>query len=395
MDCWERLAIDATSNTKDIKRAYAKQLKQCHPEDQPEEFQTLNLAYKEALQLAKGNITRPEPEILQVDLDRENEQAPTDNHNDNIKLKAEEFLSSLQALLQHHQQRTDKRAWDILLEVPELRSMEFRQLISNYVFYIIAEHFTRQDINVYIPPSFIQRLIDLFNWGSNELELARNFSADAIDLVMNQALPINSKPSEFHLKNVNTNHQKSQNTKQQRNRPPAKDNSRVSTAFLYIIAFLFVIQAATKLNEIFNAPEPDFVVIEPSTNQNNPQANSVAKDIYALPQEPTMPIKPIQVDELTTAPSEISIQAALQKITQDKKDNQLRFMDSLKKIDQDQQTRDWLIKSQETDLQVFKPELMAPDQLNFRPPNEQDNIKFLERLAEQDFTTDKSSNQKK
>ncbi len=50
MNCWEVLGIEPYSDKKTIKIAYAKLLKQCRPDEDPEGFQTLHKAYKNALQ---------------------------------------------------------------------------------------------------------------------------------------------------------------------------------------------------------------------------------------------------------------------------------------------------------------------------------------------------------
>lgn len=49
---WDTLGITAESNERDIKRAYAKRLKQTRPEEDPEGFQALRQAYEEALEYA-------------------------------------------------------------------------------------------------------------------------------------------------------------------------------------------------------------------------------------------------------------------------------------------------------------------------------------------------------
>lgn len=49
MDCWEILGIAPKSDKKTIKIAYAKQLKQTRPDEDPSGFQRLHSAYKEAL----------------------------------------------------------------------------------------------------------------------------------------------------------------------------------------------------------------------------------------------------------------------------------------------------------------------------------------------------------
>ena len=54
MNFWSILGIQPTYNLKDIKRAYAKQSKVYHPEDDPENFQRLQKAYQEALAWQKS-----------------------------------------------------------------------------------------------------------------------------------------------------------------------------------------------------------------------------------------------------------------------------------------------------------------------------------------------------
>ena len=53
-DIWEVLGIEPTSDKKIIKRAYAKKVKTCHPEEHPEEFKLLYDAYQVALE---GKVT--------------------------------------------------------------------------------------------------------------------------------------------------------------------------------------------------------------------------------------------------------------------------------------------------------------------------------------------------
>src|SRR5262245_54852227 len=53
MDCWATLGIDETSDAREIKRAYAKLVKQNNPEDKPEEFQRIREAYDQALLIAE------------------------------------------------------------------------------------------------------------------------------------------------------------------------------------------------------------------------------------------------------------------------------------------------------------------------------------------------------
>ena len=49
MNAWEILGIEPTSDKKEIKRAYARLLKQYHPEENPEEFKQIQAAYQQCL----------------------------------------------------------------------------------------------------------------------------------------------------------------------------------------------------------------------------------------------------------------------------------------------------------------------------------------------------------
>lgn len=46
MNCWDVLGIEPTQDKKEIKKAYARLLKQYHPEENPEEFKQIQTAYQ-------------------------------------------------------------------------------------------------------------------------------------------------------------------------------------------------------------------------------------------------------------------------------------------------------------------------------------------------------------
>lgn len=56
MQCWQILGLEPHFSVKDVKRAYAVQLKQYRPDEYPEQFQTIHAAYKSTLKMAKRQV---------------------------------------------------------------------------------------------------------------------------------------------------------------------------------------------------------------------------------------------------------------------------------------------------------------------------------------------------
>lgn len=71
---WDVLQIEATTDQKKIKRAYAARSREIHPEESPQEFQVLYQAYQAALRYASigGGATKQEgaPEATREEADR-------------------------------------------------------------------------------------------------------------------------------------------------------------------------------------------------------------------------------------------------------------------------------------------------------------------------------------
>lgn len=68
-NCYEILGIEPTNEIKKIKRAYAARVKECHPEEHPEEFEKLRGAYERALAQAQR------PEWIRIDTEEQLREA--------------------------------------------------------------------------------------------------------------------------------------------------------------------------------------------------------------------------------------------------------------------------------------------------------------------------------
>ncbi len=88
MNSWTILGIDTTQDKKTIKRAYAKALKKCNPEDNPEGFMQLRSAYENALSYIADH-TSPNNALLAPKADNSstiNDQQETENIDNNKDL---------------------------------------------------------------------------------------------------------------------------------------------------------------------------------------------------------------------------------------------------------------------------------------------------------------------
>lgn len=55
MNCWHILGIQPTADKTTIRHAYAEKTRECHPEENPQEFDVLHKAFQAAMQYARRN----------------------------------------------------------------------------------------------------------------------------------------------------------------------------------------------------------------------------------------------------------------------------------------------------------------------------------------------------
>ncbi len=100
---WETLAIEPTDDLRKIKRAYAKQLKVYHPEDNPQEYQHLRQTYERAISFARNKEMNIETTI------EPQHETFTHHHQDTpiqLKTPIEEFMEDTQKIYNNFNDRS-------------------------------------------------------------------------------------------------------------------------------------------------------------------------------------------------------------------------------------------------------------------------------------------------
>ncbi|MDD3404547.1 MAG: DnaJ domain-containing protein [Hespellia sp.] len=95
MEIWDELEIESTTDTRTIKKAYARLMTKYHPEEYPEKFQEIHRAYEMAMQYAKGQKTDEQPEVHTQD-SGEQPDTKTQDLNEDIWTKEPQWLQSEQ-----------------------------------------------------------------------------------------------------------------------------------------------------------------------------------------------------------------------------------------------------------------------------------------------------------
>lgn len=220
MTIWERLGISRTTDIKAIKRAYAKQLKVYHPEDDPQGYQALREAFDAALSFAKRESSREEmiedgelhgdigpqtllvPGVNHLQLIHEQIQ-PDDNEqllpppripveiieesgdagpNESQFIWAQvfetegsaseepnyntvpEFISAFMALYEHFPSRVSKEKWLELLNSNVMWNIDFKLHIRNQLMFIL------EDRKLFLPTEIWQLLENSFDLENTILE---------------------------------------------------------------------------------------------------------------------------------------------------------------------------------------------------------------------------------
>lgn len=158
MNAWEILGIEPTSDKKTIKRAYAKLLKQYHPEENPEEFKQIQAAYQQCL--------HPDQEIESVSF----EQSGQDIKAQPISIKEDTIVPPPIPKAETLFVKSEK---DVVVYQDILNSIE-KSLPKKIGSKEIVQVFTDSKIMPYLEDEFFcRRLEDIFL--SRKLKYIKNF----------------------------------------------------------------------------------------------------------------------------------------------------------------------------------------------------------------------------
>ncbi|GKU23245.1 J domain-containing protein [Clostridium folliculivorans] len=155
MDCFKALGISKTDDLNAIRKAYSKLLTKHSPEQDPEGFQKLRVAYEEACRIAKEIDTKVEEELSPVD----------------------EFIKEFKACYEDFERRLDTEEWSRLLEKDICYNIDTSADISERILAFIMDNFNL--------PNDVWKIFDsYFSWSTKKDSLYKNFPKNFIDFVI-------------------------------------------------------------------------------------------------------------------------------------------------------------------------------------------------------------------
>jgi len=158
MDCFEKLGIEPTTDTKELKRAYTRLLKQYPPETNPDKFQEIRDAYEQALALQKdGNLTQ----------------------NQTSEDPIEQFLLQLKAIYDDYNSRVDTGAWQQLLDADVCHHIDTRETIQQELLTFLMD-------NYYLPHQVWVLFNEHFAWDQNKDKLYEQYHPNFVNYLLSR-----------------------------------------------------------------------------------------------------------------------------------------------------------------------------------------------------------------
>lgn len=139
MTDWEILGIESTNDIEKIKTAYMNRAKEVHPEEHPDEFQTLQHAYKQALKFAKRSKITGIPEQIREQSGKNTVENAVERTYDfsrieiikdgntiaSFKSLQDEFFWKFKQIYSCAYIKNNMEAWEVLF-----KSMRFEELFN-------------------------------------------------------------------------------------------------------------------------------------------------------------------------------------------------------------------------------------------------------------------------
>lgn len=211
MNIWSLLEIEATSDIRTIKRAYASKLKTTRPDEQPEAFQELHYAYKAALNYAHGEQQQAQSEPADhghtevvasesIELPQENQAEITDDNNsahlegqdietasadtptqeqdaetNPYQAEGERLIALTNLLLNSHNELHAPESWEFLLHSPLILDDQFNWRLGLEILRILQAHnkYYANKPLMQIGTGVMTYLDGLFNWKLNRYNIYR------------------------------------------------------------------------------------------------------------------------------------------------------------------------------------------------------------------------------
>ncbi|WP_172197418.1 J domain-containing protein [Saccharibacillus qingshengii] len=177
MNIWSMLGIEPTSEIKAIKRAYARRLKECHPEENPEGFQRIRQSYEMALEEAKrlaepgGSASLSKAELQGL---RNPEPAAAETGPESPVML---FMRRCEDIYTEIEKRIDPDTWQELLDDELFWPIEVRERIGRDLFGFLLKH-------PFLPQSVLHLLDRHFEWTARERRLGDEYEQAEVGLFM-------------------------------------------------------------------------------------------------------------------------------------------------------------------------------------------------------------------
>lgn len=188
---WDILEIDPTGEESVIKKAYAKKLKQHHPEDDPEGYQRLREAYDSALKQAKHIAATPASAAMEEEPDADEEWMWQDGdeeweeESDEIVLPeiqehpVRRFLEQVEELYEDFPSRIEPDSWKALLDSDIVWDVEHSQSLQDGLISFLED-------SHHLPHSVWEVLDQVFRFSADKEALLERYPEYFVEYMLRQ-----------------------------------------------------------------------------------------------------------------------------------------------------------------------------------------------------------------